>query len=198
MSDTKQAEGSVVTTSQTRTTLAPIWRLLQNVVKSLPTYKDSKRGRQNAMQIKFALMAIGIACIAFGGSNAWVAAGVAICIVPLLVPLEAGKRTTWISSLKRMSSKTSTKKRAGTITREKNRVTLESGSDRWQMSTKKKVRRLVMDDRALIGFRDGDGDRVWFRTDEIPEQFPERTPEDRELFRVMVDVDADVFEWLNE
>ena len=193
MPDTTEPTFPLTVTNKQRSSAAPFWSLWLKVVRSLPTYNDSKKGRANALQVRFAFLVIGIICVAFGESNAWIAAGVLLCIVPLIVPVESGRRTAWMSSIRRKMTSEKTRSYDVTLTREKNRVVLEGGPEPLSFSIKKAPRRLDHDGASWLGYRSKDKTRIWLRCDAI-DTFAGSSPEENERFDLIVDLPRGRFE----
>lgn len=180
------AEGVELTVRESvPSSFAPIYNLLISAVRSIPTYNDTQKGRRNSTQIKFALIIIGICCIAFGKSLFWVIVGCLLTLVALIAPIESSRRTSLISNLKRRSRTEKLSRHTVNLKRKKNKIIVQEGPIELSFSTKKKPRHVRKNESSFIGYRSNSGDRIWLKTD-LPGG---DTPEKNERFEFVIAVD---------
>ena len=72
---------------------------VERIVAGLPVHRDSVSGRRNAYQIRFLLMAVGIAIVALWEST-WAPLALVICATALVLPVSQARRRHLVASLR--------------------------------------------------------------------------------------------------
>lgn len=87
---TAQLERAEVYTPRTR----KLWRALDYLWGYMPTYRDSRAGRQRARQAKLVLVVLGVLTMIFGGSAGPILLGAFLAVFALIAPVpELRKRS---------------------------------------------------------------------------------------------------------
>ena len=107
-------------------------------IKWIPSYKDTKKGRNNALQIRGGILAVGIAGLVFGKELVWILAGAAVMLLAFVAPMSEVKKRTRLGRLGRLRG-TSKRDRPtpGRLTYDGRRIALEIDGER--------VRRVLID-----------------------------------------------------
>jgi hypothetical protein len=69
----------------------------ENLLGVVPSHRDTKKGRNNARQVKIVLLAAGVGTIAFVGGW-WITLGCLLAALALLLPISKDKRRSLIAS----------------------------------------------------------------------------------------------------
>lgn len=123
----------------------PIVRRLEKVVAMIPTHRDTRSGRRNAMQIRVALLGVGILTVALWESP-WAPLALLACATALFVPLSRSKRRQILASLRsRRTKSTRVKRTSGTLEISDKHVTASVADERVR---RLRVNQLVIDDEG--------------------------------------------------
>ena len=86
----------------------PVWAGLlspvQTFVALLPSYKDTRAGREASRQIKIFVFVVAAAAMIFGGSLPWIIIGALAMLLSLAIPLPEGVKRSLQSRLKALRS----------------------------------------------------------------------------------------------
>lgn len=115
---------------------ASLWRLLGEVVALLPTYRDSREGRNKRNSIKLVILVIGAGLLFAGGTAdtavaLWLTLGALIAASALVLPIEELKKRTWRTKIrKKQEPRTTAVWGQGRVVHDGRRVELHLGDDR--------------------------------------------------------------------
>ena len=78
---------------------APLVRRAEGAVGLIPAYRDTKKGRSNARQLRLGLLGLGLLVLVFGG-DWWIVVGALLMIAGLVVPAPELRKRTWVTRLR--------------------------------------------------------------------------------------------------
>ncbi len=104
--------------------LAPLYKLLDEFVKLIPSHKDTKRGRSRALQVKGALIVVGVLVAATIGDEL-VYVGVAIALMGLILPIPEMRKRTWRARLKSAQFTHKQSTTAASVTFDQRRIAIQ-------------------------------------------------------------------------
>lgn len=105
-SDTIVAPARVLMRVRRKSWWAPLLAPVQTLLALTPSHKSTKKGRQKATQIRIALIAVGVAGLAFGGETTYIIIGGVIMALGLVIPMSNVRKRTAMGTLKRMRGET--------------------------------------------------------------------------------------------
>lgn len=86
--------------------MGKFWAALEYLVGFVPSYRDSRKGRATAKQVRIVLVALGLLLMAFGGAESawWVLVGVALASSAFAIPVTELKKRSWRAKLQQKQS----------------------------------------------------------------------------------------------
>lgn len=122
--------------------MAFVFRFADWIVSFVPTYRDTARGRKNALQIRAGLLVCGVLIVGFAGRT-WVAVGVTVMALALIAPMAEMRRRLMRSKLKRAQTKIALQREGAKVVYDGRRVLLLDAAD-------KNLRRVLTRDHEIL------------------------------------------------